>query len=1012
MPTGNERRRVNLRNSNPTDGSLRRRLAQKDRNLRASPGPLKRRLERLEESGRQAAANRVRSLRARLLLKARREMMASVPSGSTTARSLTLRRALHLQAEAFRQTGPVTRQMVETVQAPFRESQGFFRRLVWLITVTLTISGILLAAGIVTYAWIASELPPAEALRARTHQFATTQILDQEGNLLWEILDPSGGRRTDVRLYQISPHLINATLATEDRFFYLNIGVDPIAITRAVYRNLTEQRIVSGGSTITQQLARDVLLAPQERAEKTFNRKLREAVLAVEISRRYTKNQILEIYFNQIYYGNLAYGIEAAAQTYFGKSAKNLTLPEAALLAGLPQSPVLHDPYLNPARAKARQEVVLGLMVKAGFISQAEATRAANIEVILRDPAVPLNAPHFVTMVRQELERTIPANYLYRVGLRVHTTLDPELQAIAEEEVRRQVEALKGRNVTNGALVALDAQTGQILALVGSNDYGNKTIDGQVNMVTSPRQPGSTMKPLTYLTAFEQLGWTPSTLLIDTPVEYPETDGTVYRPRNVDGRFHGAVLLRTALASSYNIPAVKTLEQVGVEALKETAARLGVTTLTGEDYGLSLTLGSGEISLLELTGVYQALANGGVQVKPTTIAGITDNFGRTIEPSPSRPKQVLRAEHAYLLTDILADPEARRPGFGADSPLYLSRPAAVKTGTTNDFRDNWAIGYTAEIVAGVWLGNADNTPMREVGSDTGAAPIWHNFMERAHQGLPVSEFTRPPGIVELEICADSGTLPSDLCPRRRTELFFRDQPPLGSEYDMHRFIAIDARTGLLAAAYCPANVEKRYYKVYPPEARDWAVRHRIPQPPTRFCPSDDIVAGLSEPVDNVRVWGVIEIRGSAVAEDLAYYQLELGLGTQPEAFTLLQAPLERLVAHDVLAFFDTTQLENGPYTLRLIVADQTGGFKDARVRVLVDNPPALVTPRTPVTTPPLTPTAPLTGTLTNAAPLTGTLGLTTTLAPVATPEQVATELITIPLEFPPLPVEGTPGAEF
>jgi 1A family penicillin-binding protein len=870
----------------------------------------------------------------------------------------------------------------------------------------------LILAGAVTYAWIAAQLPSAAELRSRSYQFATTQIVDREGNLLWEIIDPSGGRRTDVSLNQISPDVINATIATEDRFFFLNVGVDPIAITRALFDNLSRGEIVSGASTITQQLARNVFLTPAERTEKSFSRKLKEAVLAVEINRRYTKQQILEIYFNQIYYGNLAYGIEAAAQTYFGKSARDLTLPEAALLAGLPQSPALTDPYVNPERAKARQADVLNLMVEARYLTPAEGRAAYTGELVLRDANFNMKAPHFVAMVRQELERIVPPAYIYQAGLRVQTTLDPRLQAIAEAEVQAQVNALAGRRVSNGALVALDVSTGQILAMVGSHNFRDKSIDGQVNVVLSPRQPGSTMKPLTYLAAFESLNWTPATLLMDTPVTYPDFAGQVYRPQNVDHQFHGPVTVRAALANSYNIPAVRTLEQVGVERLKALAARLGITTLTRDNYGLSLTLGSGEVSLLEMTGAYQAMANGGVLVPPTAILKITDNFGREIDPirPPSRP--VLRPEHAYLITDILADNEARLPGFGPDSPLQLSRPAAVKTGTSNDYRDNLAIGYTPDIVAGVWLGNADNTPMIEVGGAAGAAPIWRNFMEQVHEGLPLHNFNRPPGIVEIEICADSGTRPSQVCPERRVEIFAQDQPPLGPEADMHQLVELDQASGLLVNEYCRANIERRYYRVFPPEGRPWAIAHGIEQPPGAYCPSAHLLARLTAPVDGRAVRGTVFLEGSAVAPKFSHYQLELGAGTNPESFMVIQSAITQTMRKRLLGTFDTRQLENGPYTLRLVVFDQLGGFTDDRVLILVDNPAEVIALRTPVTTPPFTPTPTLTVTLT----ITSSGGVTESVTAVGTPPALpptlapdaAMRVFTEPITIPPQPLPGTP----
>ncbi|MFN8458100.1 MAG: PBP1A family penicillin-binding protein [Anaerolineae bacterium] len=912
----------------------------------------------------------------------------------------------------WRQTGLSLHPPVARIRSNKRRKAALNSWLVLLFGLAANVV-VALAIAAMIYVWIARQLPSADELRSRSFQFATTQILDREGNLLWEIIDPSGGRRTDVSLNQISPDLIKATLATEDRYFFLNVGVDPVAIARAVYYNLSEGEVVSGGSTITQQLARNVFLSPEERIQKSWGRKIKEAVLAVEINRRYSKRQILEIYFNQIYYGNLSYGIEAAARTYLGKSAGELTLAEAALLAGLPQSPALYDPYTNPDAAKTRQLQVLALMVEAGYITpvQAEAAKATPLE--LRDTNFNLKAPHFVYLVQQELERNIPAAYLYQAGLRVYTTLDPHLQSIAEEEVNAQVADLADRHVGNGALVALEVSTGQILALVGSTDFHNEQIDGQVSVVTALRQPGSTIKPLTYLAAFEKLNWTPSTLLMDTPVEYPDFAGNAYRPGKRRPSIPRAGLLREGAINSYNIPAVKTLDKVGLEALKEMAARLGITTLTRTDYGLSLTLGSGEVSLLQMTGVYQAIANKGWLIPPTTILKITDAVGREVEPIRSQPRQALRPEHAYLITHILADNEARAPAFGLDSPLHLSRPAAAKTGTTTDFRDNWTIGYTPDLVAGVWVGNSDNTPMLDVGGVSGAAPIWHNFMERAHENWPVHDFKRPAGIIELEVCADSGTLPSEVCPRRRTEIFFQDQPPLGPEQDLHQWVELDRASGLLVNQFCRGNIEKRYYQVFPPDGRAWAIEHGIAQPPTKACPSENIVARLTNPVDNAAVRGTVEIKGSAVAPRFAYFQLELGAGTNPQDFQVIQGQTKPWIRKDLLARFDTTQLANGPYTLRLVVYDDLGGFSEARVRMLVDNPPASIIIRTPVTTPPFTPT--LTLTATRVITINGTAVIT--YAPALTqpitigtpiPGQTAGQVLTLPVSIAPEPIPTTP----
>ncbi|MFQ5578630.1 MAG: transglycosylase domain-containing protein, partial [Anaerolineae bacterium] len=623
-----------------------------------------------------------------------------------------------------------------------------------------------------------------------------------------------------------------------------------------------------GASTITQQLARNVLLPPGERTEQTLKRKIKEAVLAVELTRQYSKNEILEIYLNQIYYGNLSYGIEAASQTYFGKPAADLNLAEAAFLAGLPQSPAVYDPYTNPEGAKRRQEVVLGLMVEAGYITPRQAQAAAEETLNLNTRSLALAAPHFVTYVRAELEANYPADLIYQAGLRIETTLDRRLQAIAEQEVRRQVDALADKNVTNGALVAVQPQTGQILAMVGSKDFRNEAISGQINMAVSPRQPGSSIKPLVYLTAFEQ-GWTPATLLMDVPVEYPDGAGGTYRPVNYDEKFHGPVSLRLALANSYNIPAVKTLDFVGLSAFKQMATRLGITTLTRNDYGLALALGAGEVPLVQMVNAYQAIANGGVLIQPYAIARVVDAAGRDITPPQPAARRVLSEEHAYLMTHILADNRARARAFGPTSALALSRPAAAKTGTTNDFRDNLVLGYTPDIVAGVWVGNADYTPMVGTTGLSGAGPIWHNFMERAHEGLPARDFTRPPGIIELEVCADSGTIPSEVCPERRTEIFAADQPPLGPEHDIHQLIDIDLNTGKRANEFCRANIKTRYYRVYPPDGREWAISQGIEQPPLEFCPSTAISAQITAPVEGETVRGVIKIEGHALAANFA-----------------------------------------------------------------------------------------------------------------------------------------------
>ena len=666
----------------------------------------------------------------------------------------------------------------------------------------------ILALG-VAYIYIAADLPPHDDLLERASQFETTRVFDGRGNLLYEIVDPQAGRRTRVPLEQISPFLIAATIATEDSEFYQHPGFDPVAIVRAILQNLEAGETVSGASTITQQVVRALVLSPEERAQRTNLRKIREVILAAEITRRYTKDQILELYLNEIYYGNLAYGIEAASETYFSKRARELTLSEGAFLAGLPQSPAVYDIYTDPETTLERARIVLFRMASEGCLGLSipphevcvtaddygAAWQDLNSRTFIQ-PANDARFPHWVNFIRQQLEEQYGAQTLYRSGFSVYTTLDPDLQQAAQDQVARQVAALADRHVTNGVLVAMRPTTGEVLVMVGSDDYADP-VDGQINMAIRPRQPGSSIKPLTYALAFEK-GWTPATLIWDVPTQFPDGANPPYEPVNYDGFFHGPARVRLALANSYNIPAVKALQFTGIfgdGAFIPFARSLGIESLNREDYGLSLTLGGGDVTPLELVTAYSALANGGRRVFPISIARITDSAGNlvcqqwltptetpTATPSCQTPpanwgQPVLSAETAYLISHILADNDARTLAFGPNSALLLSFPAAVKTGTTNDFRDNWTVGYTPDLVTGVWVGNADFTPMVNTTGVTGAAPIWHNFMEAALAGR-AAPFVRPGGIMERQICAISGTEPSEFCPARASpHRAVRHQPP-------------------------------------------------------------------------------------------------------------------------------------------------------------------------------------------------------------------------------------------
>jgi 1A family penicillin-binding protein len=681
---------------------------------------------------------------------------------------------------------------------------------VWILAAALLSAVAALGAGAVgvataavtAYQEVVRDLPSIYTLPDRP-TFQTTEILDRHGTLLYEVFDQDAGKRTLVALGEMPQFLIDATIATEDAHFFTNPGVDARGILRAAWTNLEAGRTVAGGSTITQQLVKNVLIPPEERMEASLNRKIREAVLAYQISQTYTKEQILEMYLNEIYYGNLAYGVEAAAQAYFGKSVRDLTLAEAAMLAGLPQAPAIYDPFKDPTAAKGRQSDVLDLMVRHGFLDS-EAAQAAKAEPLRYAPpsTSSLLAPHFVMYVRDVLLQHYGQRGLLDSGFRVYTTLDLETQRVAEEMVARHVPTLARQDARNAGLVAIDPANGEILALVGSPDYYNAGIDGQVNAAIADRQPGSAIKPIVYLAAFLR-GFGPTTVVQDVRTQFPDGPGRTYSPENFDKRFRGPVTLRRALGNSLNVPAVKVLQFVGVSDVVRLARTLGVTSLAEDRrYGLSFTLGGTEMKLLELTGAYAALANGGRPVGAHAILRLEDRAGHVLYEAAPPPEPVLDPRLTFLLSDILADNEARRETFGLNSPLRLRRPAAVKTGSTDDYRDSWAIGYTPGLLAGVWVGNSDGRPMRFVLGSSGAGLIWHDFMERALEGVPAEPFTPPAGLVRGTVCAQTGYLAGGGCGPNVTDWFLAERPPVAANAPKPR-VAINTRSNKLASAFCP-----------------------------------------------------------------------------------------------------------------------------------------------------------------------------------------------------------------
>ncbi len=662
----------------------------------------------------------------------------------------------------------------------------------------------------------------------------SVEITDRHGRLLYEILPPEGGRNAVLPLDKLPDCMKSATIAVEDRNFYQNPGVDLAGILRAAWIDLRGGETIAGGSTITQQVVRDLLLSRPEQAQRSLSRKLREAVLAWEMTKRFSKDEILGLYLNQTYYGGLAYGVEAASQTYFSKHASDLALPECALLAGLPQSPGLYNPFTNPDLAMQRRSAVLGLMEKAGFISERDRINADAAPLVLNPAPYPLLAPHFIWMVKDRIDSLIAAGAINpRQSLIVRTTLDLDEQQLAEQAIARQLRVFHenptglDRNINNAALVALDPRTGEILALVGSAGYFQTDISGAINMAIAPRQPGSAFKPFLYAQALDPARihpWTAATVLFDISTTFLNRDNQPYTPVDYDLREHGLVSVRTALASSLNIPAVLTLNEVGIESTISLARRLGIDTLNDpRKYDLSLALGGGQMSLLALATAYGALANGGFATGNTCLLEIRAAGGSLVYQEPkAAEEQVFDPRVAWLISDILSDDRARSIGFGRNSTLKLDRTAAVKTGTTTNFHDNWTVGYTPDFVAGVWVGNSDNQAMRDITGLTGAAPIWQEFMRAVLQGRPDETFARPEGMRQLEVCALSGLLPTPACTDTHLEWFIDGTQPTRLD-DVYQQIEVDSLTGRPADLSTPLE-RRRSLTVFnlPLAARAWA----------------------------------------------------------------------------------------------------------------------------------------------------------------------------------------------
>lgn len=742
--------------------------------------------------------------------------------------------------------------------------------LLWAATAGLVIvvGGLIGSLGLLAY--FAKDLPSPDKV-VRREGFAT-KIFDRKGQLLYDVY--ASEKRTPVDLSEVPMYLRQATVSIEDKTFYTHQGFDPLGIFRAAARSVITRRLQSG-STLTQQLVKNTLLT----SEQTITRKLKEFMLTIQVERKYSKDQILQMYLNEAPYGGTAWGVEAASETYFDKPVEQVNLAEAAILAGLPQSPTYYSPYAGKAYI-VRARDVLRRMREDGHITAEQEKEAGNqlSQVAIASQSGTLKAPHFVFYVKDQLIKKYGEAVVEQGGLNVTTTLDLDLQTKAQAAVSEEIAKVNYAHITNGAAMVLDSKTGQILAMVGSKDWEDPK-DGKFNVVTAERQPGSSIKPVTYLTGLRK-GYTAATLLMDTKTTFPSGDGKDYVPVNYDGKYRGPVLVREALANSLNVPAVKMVSLVGIKDMLSTAYSMGFTTLQPTDdllkrVGLSVTLGGGEVTLADMTTAYSAFANGGFKNEPVAVLKVTDQSGKILEEwKQSNGPRVVSPGEAFIISSILSDPAARQMTFGAATSLTIpNRTVAVKTGTTNDKRDNWTVGWAANgPITGVWVGNNDNSAMKEVASGiTGASPIWKRIMAEAVKTYPVSDFVKPSEVIQMDVDQISGYAAHDSFASKK-EYFIKGTEPSGDD-PVHKLIKVCKGEGKLAN---PADIgsgnydqkEALYFKEEDPFQSDkWTNKWQESildwvkgqadvkyHPPTDYCGGQSPVwITIKQPSDKARI---------------------------------------------------------------------------------------------------------------------------------------------------------------
>jgi penicillin-binding protein 1C len=676
----------------------------------------------------------------------------------------------------------------------------------WKLELFIVLSTLLLGAF---YLSVLKNLPLPTKLNGTSYP-QSSQIYDRNGTLLYTIYADRNAEF--IPLKDIPKTLQEATIAIEDKDFYRHGAVDVRGILRALLVTATHQNI-QGGSTLTQQLVKNTLLTP----EQTVKRKIKEVILSFAVEVLYSKNKILEMYLNQVPYGGTAYGVQAAAKTYFGKDARQLDLAQIALIAGMPEAPTTNSPYgTHPELAKNRQVEILKKMEEQHYITRNQEAQAAAEPLHYAPLTTTIKAPHFVLYVKDLLVKKYGQKMVEQGGLKVQTTLDLNLQNYAQDTVASEVAKIRFDHVSNGAALITRPIDGEILAMVGSKGYFDTDIDGNVNVTLSMLQPGSSIKPVNYAVGLLK-GYTAATEFLDAPICFPDQGGAKYCPQNYDGKFHGLVQMRYALGNSFNIPAVKMLKANTVEAMVATASAMGITSFKDPShYGLSLTLGGGETTMLQMATAYGVFANQGYREDLRAILSVKDSSGHILEKyDPPKSsifgKKVLPNGVTFIMSHMLLDNNARLTEFGPSSELKIGNyPVSVKTGTTNDFRDNWTIGYTPSFVVTTWVGNNDHSPMNGLASGiTGAAPIWNKIMSHLITGTAPQWPVQPEDVIGRNVCTTTGLLPSaaNSCPTRY-EYFIKGTEPRGGNV-MTQKVFIDKSTGDLAKPGQTDNVEQQ-----------------------------------------------------------------------------------------------------------------------------------------------------------------------------------------------------------